>query len=60
MASASLDRLLHRCTVLNIRRESYRLKDRKQAGLNEILPVQGNLRRTSTKEDNHHPQANAK
>src|SRR6266568_3195759 len=28
MASAALDRLLHRCTVLNIRGESYRLKDR--------------------------------
>ena len=33
MASAVLDRLLHRCTVLNIRGESYRLKERKQAGL---------------------------
>jgi DNA replication protein DnaC len=32
MASAALDRLLHRCTVLNIRGESYRLKERKSAG----------------------------
>lgn len=30
MASAALDRLLHRCTVVNIRGESYRLKDRRQ------------------------------
>lgn len=33
MASAALDRLLHRCTVLNIRGESYRLKEKRQAGL---------------------------
>jgi len=33
MASAALDRLLHRCTVIHIRGESYRLKERKRAGL---------------------------
>lgn len=32
MASAALDRLLHRATVLNIRGESYRLKEKRQAG----------------------------
>lgn len=32
MASAALDRLLHRCTVVNIRGESYRLKEKRQAG----------------------------
>ena len=32
MASAALDRLLHRCTVINIRGESYRLKEKRQAG----------------------------
>jgi DNA replication protein DnaC len=32
MASAALDRLLHRATVINIRGESYRLKQRRQAG----------------------------
>ena len=32
MASAALDRLLHRATVLNIRGESYRMKDRHHAG----------------------------
>jgi len=33
MASAALDRLLHRCTVVHIRGESYRLKERRQAGI---------------------------
>ena len=32
MAGAALDRLLHRCTVINIRGESYRLKEKRQAG----------------------------
>jgi DNA replication protein DnaC len=32
MASAALDRLLHRCTVVNIRGESYRLKEKRAAG----------------------------
>ncbi len=32
LASAALDRLLHRCTVVNIRGDSYRLRDRKKAG----------------------------
>lgn len=32
MASAALDRLLHRATVLNIRGESYRMKARHRAG----------------------------
>jgi DNA replication protein DnaC len=35
MASAALDRLLHRCTVVNIRGESYRLRERRQAGLTQ-------------------------
>jgi DNA replication protein DnaC len=34
MASAALDRLLHRCTVINIRGDSYRMKERRQAGTN--------------------------
>jgi hypothetical protein len=33
MAPAALDRLLHRCAVVNIRGESYRLKEKRQAGL---------------------------
>src|SRR5262249_35559109 len=32
LAAAALDRLLHRCTVVNIRGDSYRLKERRQAG----------------------------
>jgi len=32
MASAALDRLLHRCTVVNVRGDSYRLKERRAAG----------------------------
>lgn len=32
MASAALDRLIHRCTVVNIRGESYRLKEKRAAG----------------------------
>jgi DNA replication protein DnaC len=32
MASAALDRLLHRSTVINIRGESYRLREKRQAG----------------------------
>jgi DNA replication protein DnaC len=31
MASAALDRLLHRATVINIRGQSYRLKEKRQA-----------------------------
>ena len=39
MASAVLDRILHHCNVVNIRGESYRLKDRKKTGniiINEV------------------------
>lgn len=41
MASAALDRLLHRCTVLNIRGESYRLKEKRQAAKSAfVMPVE--------------------
>ena len=33
IAAATLDRLLHHSHVLNIRGESYRLKDKRQAGI---------------------------
>jgi DNA replication protein DnaC len=33
MASAALDRLLHRSTVVNIRGDSYRLKEKRKAGV---------------------------
>ena len=36
MASAALDRLLHRSTVINIRGDSYRLREKRQA--NAMLP----------------------
>ena len=39
MASAVLDRILHHCTVVNIRDDSYRLKERKKTGnisINEV------------------------
>lgn len=41
MASAALDRLLHRCTVINIRGESYRLKDRRLAGIPDCTDTPG-------------------
>jgi DNA replication protein DnaC len=42
LASAVLDRLLHRATVVNIRGESYRLRERRKAGtpLNVVPPVE--------------------
>ena len=33
MAAAVLDRILHHCTVINIKGESYRLKNRKKNSL---------------------------
>ena len=33
MASAALDRLLHRATVVNIKGESYRMKEKRLTGL---------------------------
>ena len=33
LATAILDRLLHHATTLNIKGESYRLKDKRKAGL---------------------------
>ncbi|MEM9102590.1 MAG: ATP-binding protein, partial [Pseudomonadota bacterium] len=33
MASAALDRLLHRSTVFNIKGDSYRLKNKRKAGI---------------------------
>lgn len=40
MASAALDRLLHRSTVINVRGDSYRLKDKRRAGgAKEVLAM---------------------
>jgi DNA replication protein DnaC len=44
MASAALDRLLHRSTVVNIRGESYRLKQKRQAG---VCPDPGSTQEAS-------------
>jgi len=33
LATAILDRLLHHCTTLNIKGESYRLKEKRKTGL---------------------------
>lgn len=42
MASAALDRLLHKATVINVRGESYRLRDRRRAiGAGDGLPLPG-------------------
>lgn len=38
MASAALDRLLHRATVINIRGDSYRMKARQRAGSDCVEP----------------------
>ena len=37
MASAALDRLLHRCTIINIRGDSYRLKEKRKANKTSFL-----------------------
>jgi DNA replication protein DnaC len=39
MASAALDRLLHRATVINIRGESYRLREKRQADASALAAV---------------------
>ncbi|MDQ3831530.1 MAG: ATP-binding protein, partial [Candidatus Tectomicrobia bacterium] len=43
LASAILDRLLHHSTTVNIRGESYRLREKRQAGL--LPPTKGRQRR---------------
>lgn len=41
MASAALDRLLHRSTVINIRGDSYRLRQKKRAGTTAEVEAKG-------------------
>jgi DNA replication protein DnaC len=38
LATAILDRLLHHATTLNIKGESYRLKEKRRAGLLDQIP----------------------
>ncbi|AKB26294.1 Mobile element protein [Methanosarcina sp. MTP4] len=38
IAAAVLDRILHHCTTINIKGESYRLKERKRQGIKTVIP----------------------
>jgi len=40
LASAALDRLLHRSTVLNLRGESFRLQEKRKAGQSLVIDEQ--------------------
>ena len=55
LATAVLDRLLHHATVINIRGESYRLKERRKAGL---LASPASRERALNKEDNQNHSDN--
>ena len=50
MAAAALDRLLHRCTVINIRGDSYRLKEKRSAGAIEIPKEEKSTKKTKRAE----------
>jgi DNA replication protein DnaC len=50
LATAILDRLLHHSTTLNIRGESYRLKERRKAGLLAVPPALEPRRRSPAPE----------
>ena len=39
LATAILNRLLHHCTTLNIKGESYRLKEKRKAGVFGLPPI---------------------
>jgi len=55
MASAALDRLLHRCTIINTRGESFRLKEKRQAArstLNSLIEVATPTPVVTSKEEN--------
>ncbi len=43
LATAILDRLLHHSTVLNIKGESYRLREKRKAGLLGGRPLQSGM-----------------
>ena len=45
MATAILDRLLHRSHKINFRGESYRLNDKRQAGLLTLTPEETQMER---------------
>ncbi len=52
MASAILDRILYHCNVVNIRGESYRLKDRKKTGNIRVNEVKKELNKIQIWEEN--------
>jgi len=56
MASAALDRLLHRSTVINVRGESFRLRQKKQAGSNHVHEIRHG---SSVHENGHRPDHSA-
>jgi len=51
VSTAILDRLLHHSHILNIRGESYRLKEKKRAGLFGRLPIPAATEQPSEHQD---------
>ena len=51
LATAILDRLLHHATTLNIKGESYRLKEKRRAGLLGRAPAETERRKEDTHDD---------
>ncbi len=60
IATAILDRLLHHSTTINIRGESYRLKDRRRAGLVPPRGQEGAAAPTSLASDSASPKTRQK
>src|SRR5207302_8385957 len=60
IATAILDRLLHHSTTSNIRGESYRLKDRRRAGLVPPRGQEGAAAPTSLASDSASPKTRQK
>jgi DNA replication protein DnaC len=60
IATAILDRLLHHSTTLNIRGESYRLKDRRKAGLVPARGQEGTAAATALASDSVTPKTHQK
>jgi len=56
MASAALDRLLHRSTFINIKRKSYRLKHKRAAGSFNKTPAKPALENTPLSKETPHYQ----
>ena len=52
LATAILDRLLHHATTLNIKGESYRLKEKRRAGILSRPPAESESRKEEPSEGN--------